>query len=223
MKKQYALLCGSFLGLAILAFTAFFFFADSYTRNQVLFTSYEDLKEKTLSADEYTQYRDAYRSCFGETRRTKLTAFYSEKLNLEASHDKAMVAKRVEEYLQKELLTERDYLESRKNITLITHKSAIIGFYTCNESSDLLDDSTMLWDVCITPKMRGKGIGNLLVEDVIKRCKTPGRSLSLVVYKDNLRAQSLYQKHGFTPEDMPYDLEDSFSYYDKILMVYKKK
>jgi ribosomal protein S18 acetylase RimI-like enzyme len=52
----------------------------------------------------------------------------------------------------------------------------------------------------IHPDHQGQGIGSQLVRDLLDQAATSDRSVVLDVFSINHRAQSLYQRLGFTPD-----------------------
>lgn len=55
-----------------------------------------------------------------------------------------------------------------------------------------------IMNICVHPEFRGKGIGRMLAQMLIKRGREAGDgSFTLEVRKNNLRALTLYKKLGF--------------------------
>ncbi len=62
----------------------------------------------------------------------------------------------------------------------------------------LIVDEGHITNIAVHPNFRGLGIGNLLVEGLIKICRERGiNRMTLEVRKSNKIAQSLYKKFGF--------------------------
>lgn len=60
-------------------------------------------------------------------------------------------------------------------------------------------DEGYISNVAVSPKWRRRGIGDMLIEELI--CRARAKKLSFVtleVRESNLAAQALYRKHGFT-------------------------
>lgn len=75
--------------------------------------------------------------------------------------------------------------------------------------------------ISIKEKFWGKGIGNILLDEIIKEAAKMGyEQIELGVYSDNVKAQSLYKKHGFEVwgnVKNAYNLNDG-TYRDEIMM-----
>lgn len=75
--------------------------------------------------------------------------------------------------------------------------------------------------ISVKKKFWGLGIGNMLLQEIIKEAGNMGYSqIELGVYSDNVKAQSLYKKHGFKPWGTvknAYKLKDG-TYRDEIMM-----
>lgn len=75
--------------------------------------------------------------------------------------------------------------------------------------------------IAIKQKFWNKGIGNILMSQIIKEAEKMGyEQIELGVYSDNMKAQSLYKKHGFEvwgSVKNAYKLKDG-TYHDEILM-----
>lgn len=65
--------------------------------------------------------------------------------------------------------------------------------------ADLGDGAAELLSMWVAPFARGCGMGDALVDAVVMWARQMGaRRLSLDVFEDNLQAQQLYRRHGFT-------------------------
>lgn len=67
-----------------------------------------------------------------------------------------------------------------------------IGLLKLNKESD----KTEVLQIQIDPKMQGKGIGKIILEDIIEQAKTAQKRVILSVLKTN-KAQNLYSSLGF--------------------------
>jgi GNAT superfamily N-acetyltransferase len=62
-------------------------------------------------------------------------------------------------------------------------------------------DEYFLSDIATKPKMRGKGVGHLMLSGVEQWARETGHhKISLVVHIENRAARRFYQAHGFIPE-----------------------
>ena len=224
MRKNYILFCSGFFIFALLCFGIFFYFSDAYIRKQITFTTYDDLTLKNISKEESDRAVDVHTSCFDDNRRKKLTAFYMRTNEIGKVYDKRSFEERLNRYLKEDDKEKYNYFKEfreEQTVTLVRYKGDIIGLYTCDTETKIIENSRAIWDLCLTKTMRGKGISHLIVEHAIKTCSSPGMDLALVVYKDDKVAQSLYKKHSFKFKEPRYSLEDEFNYYDKFLMKYE--
>jgi len=73
----------------------------------------------------------------------------------------------------------------------------VVGMAAGGEANDTRTASlTSLW---VDPSSRGQGVGDLLVKGVLEWAKSAGFSQVLLwVREGNSRAESLYQRNGFT-------------------------
>ncbi len=76
------------------------------------------------------------------------------------------------------------------------------------ESTALGSKVAILEDMVLLPFARGAGLGSQLIDYAIKEARNEGcRRITLLTDPDNLKAQSCYQKKGFTKSKMlPYRL-----------------
>lgn len=59
-------------------------------------------------------------------------------------------------------------------------------------------DEAHITNIAVAAQYRGQGVGNLIMEGLIKICEEKGiNSMTLEVRKSNIVAQSLYKKYGF--------------------------
>jgi ribosomal protein S18 acetylase RimI-like enzyme len=61
---------------------------------------------------------------------------------------------------------------------------------------DRSDNDINLADIIILPEYQGKGIGKFVIEKIINESDTSGKTITLIVSKNN-RAMNLYSKLGF--------------------------
>lgn len=71
-----------------------------------------------------------------------------------------------------------------------------VGMWTIFDEGDITN-------IAVHPDYRRKGVGNLLIKNLISLCKEINiNSLTLEVRKSNIPAKSLYIKHGFKEEGL---------------------
>lgn len=59
-------------------------------------------------------------------------------------------------------------------------------------------DSATVCQICINPVYQRKGLGSMLIEEMIKDCRTENvRNITLEVRDHNVAAIKLYEKYGF--------------------------
>ena len=110
-----------------------------------------------------------------------------------------------------------------ENITVLRENKKIVGLYSCQEEGESLDNGIYIWNLCVSPKSRGKGYGTKLTQHAIKSCSKAGHELKLLVYKDNTRAQYIYKKQGFKFDNWDYDVDSEENFYNKHRMKFIKK
>lgn len=82
------------------------------------------------------------------------------------------------------------YVVAKKN-------GAVVGY----AGMWLILDEGHITNIAVHPEHRGIGIGNLLLEALIKICKKEASvSMTLEVRKSNIIAQNLYKKYGFVED-----------------------
>lgn len=224
MNKRFIFFCFGFIALGLFCFYFFFTHSDQYIRDQINFVTYEDLTEKNIAITDTDKIRKIHTKCFEGVKRRNLLNFWSQSQSLDGGgYDKGFLEEQVDRYLEKSRIEKVKYFQHTENVTILRYHDDIIGLYSCSPENTISDNTIMLWNVCISPSMRGRGIGHVLIKHAIKRCYQPDQGLSLVVYKDDELAQSLYKKHGFKFVDLEYSLEDQFEFYNKYLMKFYEK
>ena len=59
-------------------------------------------------------------------------------------------------------------------------------------------DSATICQICVNPLFRRKGLGSMLLEEMLKDCRTERvNNITLEVRENNFSAIKLYEKHGF--------------------------
>lgn len=78
-----------------------------------------------------------------------------------------------------------------------------------------------IWGVYVSPKLRGKGAGKMLMQEIIRRAKgIEGIEQITLVASAKLPAQKLYQSVGFQSYGIePHSLKIGAEYVDDVLMV----
>lgn len=81
------------------------------------------------------------------------------------------------------------------DIVVALENNSIIGFATLNKINDSLADIGL---VAVSKSVRGQGIGKLIMQECIFRCKQKGYDeVQVVTQLDNLPAMKLYQSSNF--------------------------
>ena len=75
-------------------------------------------------------------------------------------------------------------------------------------------NTTVIDDMYVDAKFRGRGIGKGLLETV--RSNSLGKSLKLQVFKSNQAAYKLYKKFGFKLKFIVTDVENDFTIYEMV-------
>lgn len=83
-------------------------------------------------------------------------------------------------------------INSHKATAVLSYDNMIVGY------AHLDRDSEHLWlGICVADNYIGRGLGGLLMEEILLRNK-PEEKVTLTVDKDNNSAINLYKKYGFT-------------------------
>ena len=67
---------------------------------------------------------------------------------------------------------------------------------------DEYPDHVWLKELLILPEYQGKGIGSKVIENTKAMARDLGKELRLRTLKENLRAKSLYERHGFKVQEL---------------------
>lgn len=114
------------------------------------------------------------------------------------------------------------FKEAEGKIYLVAEiKNEITGFISFDNWDTRRTSHTGLFSVFIKKKWRGKGIGKILVNGILKWGITNpvNKKISLAVFSTNKNAIALYKKLGFKPEGRcPRDMIIDGKYVDSILM-----
>jgi len=107
--------------------------------------------------------------------------------------------KKIEDLVYKSPWTSMMFLNEIKtnkfaHLFVLEHDDQIIGY----SGVWIISDSATITKVTIDKKFQGKGLGDILIEDLIIRIKDAGCVYaSLEVRVSNRKAYELYKKHGF--------------------------
>jgi len=81
-----------------------------------------------------------------------------------------------------------------------------VGTVSIWHGEDLADDETYLVGMWVSASVRGRGVGDLLVETALAAAGAEGRRRVLLdVAEENLPARRLYERHGFTRTGTTWD------------------
>lgn len=122
-------------------------------------------------------------------------------------------------------LKDQDYKDEIKKNTIfgVFHDNNLVGsimfsFYNLDKEKH----KGYMSLVYIKSEMRGQGLGNKLLETIIKHAKNKVSQLNLEVFAQNERAKGLYKKYGFKTYGVePHALKNDDKFYDKELMSLK--
>lgn len=107
---------------------------------------------------------------------------------------------------------------------MIEFKGEIVGAISFEEglapyeTDDNKGKSSILWYLNIDKRLHGKGIGSVILRDIIQSCKF---KIELKVYKDNLPAQAFYRKHKL--HFRPFSSNDDFFTMDLYTSIYNRR
>ena len=100
------------------------------------------------------------------------------------------------------------YKDSNSYFYLARHKKKIVGFINFSLRRTILhpSPSALIDEMIVSKKYRGKGIGESLVKEVVRKCRDLGCcELEVSTLKNNQKARKFYRKCGF--EDQAFLLE----------------
>lgn len=182
--------------------------------------NFKDFKQlKQIDNKTFDHFVMLHHSCFEEARRENLINY----LMIQEDQPnnplaQAELKNKVDQYIQVHRKKIKKDLRSLENATLVWKGKELAGFYSCHNDSNL--QANMIFNLCVSKKERGKGLGQLVVKHAIKRCQKLGLKLGLTVYKNNTIAIALYKKLGFVISTEELD-PDNFSEFNKFLMIYQ--
>lgn len=82
----------------------------------------------------------------------------------------------------------------REYVAAVDEQGAILGY----AGLDLAGESADVMTIAVVPEARGRGLGDHLLTELVRRCELSGiRALLLEVRADNETALRLYERNGF--------------------------
>ena len=88
-----------------------------------------------------------------------------------------------------------------ENPNVVARVGLIDGEVVCSYSFNIIIDEGDVNNLSVDKSWRGKGIGNLLIEDMILSAKSKNlQNITLEVNENNVVAINLYNKYGFKVE-----------------------
>ena len=189
--------------------------------NNITFHHKKDLTIKNISEKNYSKIYTNHQQCFEEVKRKNLIKYYIEKDDLKSTWDHRAVEKKVADYIERSRTESTNNFKYTNNVTIMKFKNKIIGHYSCSEENKITDQNIMISNVCLEKPMRGKGLGRKMLNNAIEYCSKKNQDLSLLVYKDDKIAINLYSKLGFIFTEPSKEIDNSFYFFNKILMIYK--
>jgi GNAT superfamily N-acetyltransferase len=219
--KQTRKLQALILAVTVVASLAWFF-ADQLGLGSLRFQTFPQLNEENISAADLGKLISLLQECFEEDRRKNLYNYYIEIQHPQSDeYFRKYLRDKVEGSIHQARLTKKSSFRLKKDVTVLKKGAEFIGLYSCADERDITHGSRMIYDVCLTAKMRGKGLGKSLMIHAMDHCQQAGKDLTLTVYKDNTPAIALYKKLNFSIVPMPSEAGDEFEYFNKYLMVYQ--
>lgn len=73
------------------------------------------------------------------------------------------------------------------------------NIYFTNAFSSAIGNNCLISDICVDPECRNLGYASFMINKLFKEAEKEGKNLILIVYEDNTKAFSLYNKLGFIP------------------------
>ncbi len=212
------------LVLALTVVGALLWHFDKLGSANLRFQTYALFSEQNISAAELSKVIALHEECFENDRRKNLFNYYLEVQHPHSDESfRKYLRERVETIIQEGRLQKKSIFRRKENVTLLRKGSELIGLFSCAPEQRISHGSSMIYDVCLASKMRGKGLGQQLMEQAIRQCQEVGKDLTLMVYKDNTPAIALYKKLNFSLVPMPGEAGDDFEYFNKYFMVFQPR
>ncbi len=216
MKNNILLTCLLVLGIMLVVI------ASNWLKQPDLHLKYyENLSKNTISDADFKRTLQIHEDCFGEVRKKNMVGYWLPRLQeLSPNATEESLVNKIEQKEIEVRLNKETTFRYTEKVQVLKNGNKIIGLYNCEEEDILTPNYIMIYNVCIAPPSRGKGYGKFLMENAIKQCSRTGKGLSLLIEKENLRAQKLYEKLGFRLTKPPRPFPDSFPYFNKKFMTY---
>ena len=140
--------------------------------------------------------------------------------------------------LEEAMKTHIDEIRDRFRTTWSTEENYIIGAFLdgksigcaglVREQRRKIRHKANVWGMYVIPELRGKGIGNSLLKEIVKRSTlTEGlEQLNLAVFSDNIPAKRLYKNIGFLiygVEKRAVKIESSYLDEDLMVLMLKRE
>ncbi|MDD9950062.1 MAG: GNAT family N-acetyltransferase [Zetaproteobacteria bacterium] len=104
------------------------------------------------------------------------------------------------------------------NVTTLQVEQQLVGIYSCSFEDPVTEPAMYLYNVCIHPKWRRRGLGKQLIQHAVQSCRRPHSPLYLTVYKRDLHVQKLYRTAGFQQVKPSKAATNAYYLFGKILM-----
>lgn len=188
-------------------------------KNLISFQVFANLATENITEKDYLGLVHLHNRCFEEDKRKNLYLYFSEVKYREAAKDlRGLIKQQVEQFVEKHRMDKIKTFRDTENVAVMKRGEEVLGFYNCHDEDLITDGNTMIYNLCVAPKMRKQGYGGRLVQHAIQHCSKPNKGLTLTVYKDNQDAIRLYEKFDFKIIESNKLTEENFNMFNKHLM-----
>ncbi|MBI2603434.1 MAG: GNAT family N-acetyltransferase [Deltaproteobacteria bacterium] len=188
-----------------------------YFRGPSLQYDFYSSLDKEISDGDYHTVLAIHRDCFDESRKKNLVRYFQKY----GGDDLATAQVRSESFQANYSKEQLKSFRNTVNVYVVREKQDIIGLFNCREETELTNHSMMVFNVCLKPSKRRKGLGPLMMKEAIEKCPQPGQDFTLLVYKDDTYVVDFYKKLNFEIISDLKEWDDQFPYFNKYLMIYR--
>lgn len=216
-KSKFKLIGSTLLFLCLIVTI---WFALQWYRSSIEIVFYESTSSNLLSDEDAKSLVQIHQECFESVRRDKLSKYLKFKSPPSSPLEETIIKKRVESLISDGRVKSKDIFKEMQNLYITKYHGEIVGMFNCFDDDNFTNSGVMIYNVCLSKELRGRGIGKKMMQHAIAHCLKPNKVLALTVYKDHTQTIKLYESLGFAITDPIKIQEDSFDFFDKYFMLY---